>query len=304
GGAIGLNSNNIGMVVSDCSFFRTTANLGGGVALNFLNSDISVSQCVFHETSSLSDGGGIYLYSRNKQVSVSDCVFNNTVSGDDGGGIYLFSSNYGFSVEGCLFSGCKTSDQGGAMYMSSNNDFSLVLRSNITRCFAVRGGAIVVGSGHSLVQLVFVACCSFDNNKAGFGGAVYFGEYHNGIAVAASSFSSNSGDYGAALYITQFNGGVSITDSVLMLNSASVQGGALFVLVEDLVVRDTTFSGNDASSSGAVYARVGAISVLNCVFVGNEGPFGSHGGMYVEDAASVVVRSTEFISNRAESGGA
>ena len=146
--------------------------------------------------------------------------------------------------------------------------------------------------------------CSFDENKASFGGAVYFGEYHKGILVTESSFTSNVADYGAALYYTQFNSGVSVVDSVLQRNLAFEEGGALFVLVEDLMMVGTFLSGNAASTGGAVHSHVKSIVVSESVLVDNLGYPGSHGGMYVEDADFVEIVSTFFINNLAESGGA
>lgn len=97
---------------------------------------------------------------------------------------------------------------------------------------------------------------------------------------------------------------MSVVDSVMQQNTALEVGGALFALAEDVVVRGTVLSGNAAASGGAVHSHVETILFSECIVVDNSGHPGSHGGVYVENADLVEVRSTVFTNNSADSGGA
>lgn len=162
------------------------------------------------------------------------------------------------------------------------------------------GGAIQ----SSLANVDFsVNGCLLDSNSASFGGGLYFGDYHVGIEVLDTTITSNRGDYGAGLYATQFNAGLTLVSVVMQLNVATEQGGAMFILLADVLIFGGRIVNNFASSIGAVYARVNSIEMTSCVVIGNVATSGVFGGVLIESSSLVSINSTEFRYNEATSGG-
>ncbi|MBR6993074.1 MAG: Ig-like domain repeat protein, partial [Methanobrevibacter sp.] len=125
------------------------------------------------------------------------------------------------------------------------------------------GGAVSISSGTT--GTFAIDDCTFTENKANdYGGAVY--EYTGGsdIAISNSDFNKNTAVVGGAIFVSP-EGGVDIDDCTFTDNTASSEGGALYLWTEDgavATVKDSRFSGNTAPWGNAI-SNDGALSLSN-----------------------------------------
>lgn len=122
-------------------------------------------------------------------------------------------------------------------------------------------GGIYVGTGAS----VELTRCRVNNNS---GGAIR--NSGGTVNILESTISDNNGGAGAGI---SNDGLTTITNSIFANNRASLFGGAILGEGRSSVdITGSTFSGNSADEGGAMYI-VGAATVTNSTFSGNEGRF-------------------------------
>ena len=283
-GLYGALSNGIAI---NCNFSNNYACLGGGAigsssAINciFINNTIggehgycggaiaysSAVNCTFINNSAENSYGGAIARS-----SAVNCTFINN-SAIKGGAIYMTED---INITGCIFK-ANSAEEGGAIY---SYDTIYVINCNFTENTATQiGGAI---SNANAIN------CTFLNNSAYFGGAVYFTS--SGGSVERCSFVGNSvGSDGGAMY------GGSAVNCNFTNNSATGEyskGGAMY----GGSALNCTFNFNSAkSSAGAIMFG----SALNCIFFNNSA---SSGGALVDVSA---VNCTFNFNSASSSGGA
>ncbi len=130
--------------------------------------------------------------------------------------------------------------------------------------------------------------CTFENNRAGRGGAVYLDESY----IYDSDFVNNSAAEGGAVY----SDGGSTYSSTFTDNHADEAGGAIFQL--DSSVSDSVFRNNSAGTSGGAVYQSDSI-LASCVFQDNNAATG--GAIY--QIASKLYDSV-LSDNSADHGGA
>ena len=169
----------------------------------------------------------------------------------------------------------------------------LTLRSGQASDF---GGAAFVRAGAGL----FVHDSRFFNNGAVTSGGAIAGEDGSSLSVLDSRFDLNSAGAGGAIAKT---GQLTIANSSFNENSATDQGGALqwwFPIGGDVVT--STFTGNTASSGGAILIR-GGTARLDGVRLDGNIVTGDGGGLHAYDDAQIEVLRTTIVNNRANSRG-
>lgn len=182
-----------------------------------------------------------------------------------GAGIYLFNQNEP-RIENCIIEYCTVDDSigmGGGLYTEAGAIPEIT--SCIFRyCSAGAGGGVAFAAGSG--DLIQLQGCSFSENQAGTGGAL-FSKYPT--EIRQSDFSLNTATCDA---------------------SFSAGGGALAVWETNLVMRECNISHNtvDARSTSAVggglYADSIIATVIRCNFIANKiisndsDPFGAQGG--------------------------
>ncbi len=194
------------------------------------------------------------------------------------------------TAEGCVFRDCSasaggaicgTSDTGWEQYDISVRDCRM--ENNSAR--GAGGGMALFGSFASLSALE----CEFLENGAGFGGAIWTGQYALD-AVRDCSFTRNSAtNYGGAVVVS-FDSYPSYVNCVFEANTAGVGGGA--IAVEPSAKADRPRRGDKKFSSS------------NCRFLRNSAPkggaiFAAPGGAAAHDFSGCL-----FQENSAEDGGA
>ncbi len=228
-------------------------------------------------------GGAIY----NKgTLTVENCTFIKNMASQAGGAIINW---YGtLNVTNCTFTGNNG---------SSNLD----------------GGAIA-NSGNCTVN-----DCTFSDNKANNGGAIY--NYLGNLSVNSSTFSNNNAtNNGGAIFNLDgnsifndckftnnianniggaiFNNGTSATIECAFTDNNAYMGGAIFNYFRNITVEKSTFINNTADILGASGAIVnlGTLNVTECNFINNSA---GTGGAISNLDGNCTVNNSNFTGNTA-----
>ena len=183
--------------------------------------------------------GGAILFER--LGTVEDCNFiNNTAYA--GSAIYFEDSRYQGTVKNCNFVDNKetAANKGGAIYSMVSVD--------ITNCTFTNNSASCGGAIYSMGSRVDITNCTFTNNKAtavvGCGGAIY--SMGNDVDITNCTFTNNkaTGESGC--------------------------GGAIY-FVGDCAVTNCNFTGNNATTGSAILSPgdLSSITVSNSYFLNN-----------------------------------
>ncbi len=190
--------------------------------------------------------GTLDVYGGNDLTILGPGADELTIDANDSFGVLAVSEGAGLEMSGVTLTQGST-ESGGAVQVSSTGDavFSGVrFDSNEA---GIGGALFVSGSG----AIVLEDCVLTGNTAAGPGGAVFAQDVGGYLDVVSTTFSGNH---------------------------AGVYGGALAVWnVEEVTLRDSTFSGNDAWTAGAVSAGIGRFFAVNSTFSGNSASVGTGG---------------------------
>lgn len=170
-----------------------------------------------------------------------------------------------------------------------------------------------------------------DDNVSGHRGAVYF-TGHGAVAVTDSTFTHNyahaASSTGGAVFHDGTGSALAVTGSTFTDNSADGDGGAIYATNVDAILTDSTFHGNESKngSAGAVYVAagttgstgttfstnrakldggailaIGAVTITDSTFTGNEATTRNSGAVVA--AAGGTVSGSTFTSNTAATDG-
>ena len=195
--------------------------------------------------------------------------------------------------------GCKAdsygNNYGGAIYTSDINANSKVTINNCTfnDNYAVYGGAIYMGAGY-----LTVSDSRFINNYAyNFGGAIAC-EYTANVTISKSKFIKDYtiDDAGGAIYIKSSPLNVQRSD---FINCSATFGGAITTLDSDVRLNYVNAYNNSAKwDGGAVYHMYGKFFSTYGQFINNSARNG--GGLYVDNSSSLFMISNAFENNVAD----
>jgi hypothetical protein len=204
------------------------------------------------------------------------------------------------------------------------NAYSYVLIAGLTVSNGNVAGAFGTDSEGGAIWnngTLTVRNCTFSGNAAKKGGAIWTGQ-GNALSVIGCTFFTNSAVDGGAIY---HRGTLEVTNSTFSNNLATGGGGGVFSVQSKFnqangFVRNVTFSGNSASSGGAISCfsldapNTSALSVANTIFrrgssgANVNGPLTSNGNNLSDDStggfAQGDIRDTDpQLSALAENGG-
>jgi predicted outer membrane repeat protein len=160
--------------------------------------------------------------------------------------------------------------------------------SLISNASVLSGGAIF-----TLAETLVANSTLSGNATAGLGGAIY-GWESAPLTVRDSQIAGNAADQGGGI-ARQF-GSVKILRSALIGNSAASVGGGVFVYSnfgDELLVLNSTFSGNSAPDGGAIY-QLGTIdaSLGNLTMVDNVATVAGNADDITADGASITLSNS------------
>jgi predicted outer membrane repeat protein/parallel beta-helix repeat protein len=201
-------------VVTDCDFLHNTSTKYG-CALRCVFGSPSFTGCTFAENSNTDYGYGGAVYCDVASPTFTDCDFSEN-TGRYGGVMYVKQSSKP-AIFGCTFSGNTSTTRGGAIYCYDRSSVAATA-SKFTGNSAQWDGGAIFGSVCGLM----LDSCSFVDNSAGGGGAVYcVGD--STVSITNCTFSGNAGAPGSAVYCE--NCSPSLTNCILAF---SVRGEAVF----------------------------------------------------------------------------
>jgi predicted outer membrane repeat protein len=319
------NSSNF---VSECTFTNNgiSSTQGDGGALfvgSERNSKSTISICTFtsnHINASFGDGGALFVSSAsNSSSTVNMCLFiGNLINGSRGAGGAMFVravEKSAIFVGDCTFRNNKISDSncnGGAVSITITDSAGTVntcsfLNNQVNGPFG-QGGALSINSG-STNSIGSVNGCTFSNNQVNGthsdGGALYINAGHGHTMINESTFTNNwatgrepFGDGGAVYAIALSR--VTVQGSTFRsngANSSSGLGGALYVDLPIIDLKECEFTNNQANEQGgAVYVRrrssPGEIRVFGCQYSEN-----TKEAIYGSDIRAISVNQSSFIRN-------
>lgn len=252
---------------------------GGGICNT---GTLMVTNCTFTENSA-PYGAGIYnlFYKYSNMSSVINSTFagnsvahaicnmggtltvtNCTISRNESGGIYNSTSGT-LMVNNCTIA---NNDKGGI----ANGGIAKVMNSTISGNTAFHGGI-----GNDDGGTLTVANCIISENTAFRGGGI--SNYRGTLIVTDSTISGNvafdplvhgQGGYGGGIYNCDI---AIVTNCAITRNSASFEGGGIFVIGGMLTVTNCTISGNSAEYYGGIGSFPSTtLSFYNSIIVLNQ----------------------------------
>ncbi|MBQ7928657.1 MAG: hypothetical protein IJ287_07975 [Methanobrevibacter sp.] len=138
------------------------------------------------------------------------------------------------------------------------------------------GGAI-----YSNALNLTVLNCTFDNNFAYYGSALY--SKNGGIDLNDCNFIDNMGVQGTVYSV---DGKVNVVSSIFEDNYAMLYAGGIYVSNGDFTISDSVFKNNSAFFSGALYVNNAILSMLDCSMENNSALH--HGAIYLNNSFATI----------------
>lgn len=281
---------------------------GGAIYINYGSSITSIEATFTDNYVESSIAGGFYngqwnpngggaIYNYGKIESIDNCVFDSNAA-------------YAVGDSQEIMGGAILND--GSITTITNSTFS----NNLASATYSYGGAIChFGYDNSAYDenwyylaapLELVNQCSFTNNQAGYGGAIYAlyvgPDYGNIELISNSTFTANLATYdGGAINI---DGSCLDTINTVSFtgNIAGEAGGAILNSGSITNIVASTFKGNEATDGGAIANWDSIDLISDSLFDGNYAS--STGGAISQWGAGLMTISTStFENNKADSSG-
>ncbi len=316
--------------VINCTFVNNAAYWGSGVIYNdcsglsgFSSINSTVTGCTFiNNTATYSGGGAItnqcYTNGGSSSIisNITNCTFNNNRAAFSGGSINNYcavqsgSASFTSIVDGCTFIGNKAQSGGDvnndcSVYSGLGSFISTITDCNFTNNNATNSGGAIYNYHGTLT----VENCTFSDNDAFYGGAVY---NRGNLTVNDCTFSGNTAQYGGAIYNY---GNLTVGNCTFARNTARSDGGAIYnersISIGNLTLGNCNFSNNNATYSGGAVYNKGSLTMENCNFNDNasKSSYGGGGGAICNycTAGGIPVVNTvthcSFNGNSARGGG-
>jgi len=252
GGAI-FNTNSSDPNMSNCAFSNNSAREGGAVCNNY--SKPNITHCIFSGNEADYYGGGI-SNEYSSGPNVTNCIFSNN-SSVEGGAVYNYSSSP--NITNCIFTGNIVDSSGGGMH---NKYYSSVAVAN---CTFINNSAAEGGAVYNDYSNPNITNCIFTGNKVNdYGGGMH--NYQSSPVVVSSIFSGNRADsYGGGV-ANYYNSSPLLTNCTFSGNSAWYGGGICSWNYVDTNVTNCIFWGNDANALGGEIYNDDVTSNLNVTY--------------------------------------
>ncbi len=238
-----------------------TTGIGGALRIHVVGANVEIIHCVF-ENNHANYGGAIYFYgvSANPQSNLilENCTFiDNTAS--QGGAI----NTWGILVaEECEFLG-NSGSSGGAIHVQGGGT-AIVSNSSFENNEGSDGGAM------SIHGIATISRCTFTDNEASVRGGAMVVSSASGtgqVVISHSTLINNqSQNKGGAIH-TENN--LRLESCSVIENTASVQGGGIYVFSGTVEMNNSILATNTAPSNPDGYLRTGTVTSDGHNFIGN-----------------------------------
>lgn len=215
-------------------------------------------------------------------VSATNVIFKNGVAVDDTS--YGYDNAYG----GAIYNYVSTDYYGYVTNVPKNTLYNCTFLNNS----AMYGGAIYLPYGE-----LSLSNCKFINNSAHWFGGAIASDKDSKISVVGSVFENcrSVDDAGGAIYA--FSTDLEVRDSTFNNCSANF-AGAICSLNSEILISYSNFTNNLARyEGGAVYKMYGSGTVIKSNFTKNAALNG--GALFSDNCTSFEIKNSEFASNAA-----
>lgn len=215
-------------------------------------------------------------------VSATNVIFKNGVAVDDTS--YGYDNAYG----GAIYNYVSTDYYGYVTNVPKNTLYNCTFLNNS----AMYGGAIYLPYGE-----LSLSNCKFINNSAHWFGGAIASDKDSKISVVGTVFENcrSVDDAGGAIYA--FSTDLEVRDSTLNNCSANF-AGAICSLNSEILISYSNFTNNLARyEGGAVYKMYGSGTVIRSNFTKNAALNG--GALFSDNCTSFEIKNSEFASNAA-----
>ena len=257
----GIMNSNIAPTFMTIKRTEVMSNIGtaGGGIYNAGQAIIEESDISYNQASSSYGGGGIY---NNSLLTVTTSTIADNFSNLHGGGIANDGGNIDLSytvVQNNLANG-----DGGGFYNRMTGTL-IISQSTIASNQADAGAGIYSSSGLQRIERTHIYTNQATTGGPSRGGGIYaqVGELHLSQSVIDWNQASSGGPLGqgGGLYIDQPTW---ITDTTISNNYTNGEGGAVYnnSVALDLIIRNSTLSGNTAASNGgSLFINYGLVTL-------------------------------------------
>ena len=248
---------------------------------NYVYSDSDAESLITIPHAITINGNGFYISGANAASSlfipntVSNVVLNNIsfINGDHNSMLLITGND-------CLVDNCTFKD-------NSANDY---------------GGAVTIwGYNNTIKNTVFINNTAYDSNygdssHTGCGGAIYLKTNSKDNTIDNCTFDNNKAEFGGSLF---FDGQNNIVNNSKFINNfANTSGGAVYLFNYGNLIHNSTFENNRANfTAGAVYMYHARNVVDNCTFENNYADVAA--GAITMDNEGCVVNNSKFNNNSA-----
>ena len=303
-----------------------TGNNDGAGVVNVAQ-DFSIKNAIISNNRAGDEGGGVF--NAGNSLTMTNCRLMNNRADMAGGGLHNQATTV--TLTGCMIDGNQArygagaSNEGAGFFVSD-----CVFTGNIN---AMIGGGLRCTSVSTVIDH-----CRFNDNSAGWGGAIYITSGANSNSIVANSeFVGNRGvDYGGAiysigntrisfsifennsvnaagggLYLTQ-GGGLSRVEHCQFIENTADRGGGVytnFIAPDESAFEFCTFEKNQARQSGGGAYFAEQVSLDSCIFFDNRslsfdsGSSAAGGGGFYLGESNLAVRNCVVTSNSASLNG-
>ncbi|MBR6023704.1 MAG: Ig-like domain repeat protein, partial [Methanobrevibacter sp.] len=309
GGAICISGNYTTVIDStfeNCRalYFNKTEDKGAiAGAIHISGANATIIKSTFNNIYASDDGGALYV--EGADCKVYNSTFEKTIAGDDGGAI-LWSGERGlvynstFTIaQGIGLAGAHS--KGGAINIVGN--YSVVTKSKFIMVSAVTdGGAIYATGNHvNITDSSFNKCNvshTVEPRHNHGGGSIYVeGDYGY---IANCTFEQNNAKLGGAMFIEGDN--VVIDNITTIRTYVPSSGGAIFVQGDNATIKKSDISMTNASvDGGAIYIH-GANTNISATSISMCFAYGDGGAIYVNGTDANIEHSTIFRNNATYGG--
>jgi hypothetical protein len=278
-----------------------------GAGLYLESSSPKLTHCVFRSNRAVDRGAGVY-FSFGSQPRIDNCSFVTNLA-RIGAGLDCGGAPWA-EIRDCSFLG-NHAEHGAGVHFGGGSS-PLITGCTFVDNTAWRGGGLACGAGSEPeTSYPTIINCSFQNNAASSeaGPDVYArggGLYMSGFVCPTMSdckVSGNSASYqGGGVYMRISSG--SFTDCVFSDNSSDWHGGGMYcTYYSSPILTGCIFSGNSAGNQGGGLELPGpcTASLIRCIFYGNSAHYG--GAMRCEYCSEPTVTHCTFFGNWAWFGG-
>ena len=240
--------------VLDSDFDANTAGRYGG-AIHSLD-DVTIAGSTFTDNTAFNQGGALFL-TTSGTLEVSDTTFDGnsaTTTGADGGALFLQGDTV---IDTCSFTDNVVADDGGAMFIEAGPVVSITDSDFDGNTASSSGGAILNDASTTTIT-----GCSFTNNGAYWGAAVYDYDSTGSLTIDDTDITGNTASGGGGAGMSYQGGVIRVSNSNISSNAATAiggDGGAFYIgLGGVLAISSSTLTSNTAADHGGSIAASGS----------------------------------------------